>query len=64
VSEVAHKVVKPTQMAFKPGRHILEGVVIFHETIHEMHSNKMDGILLKIDFEWLQCPLFVGASRF
>jgi hypothetical protein len=38
-------------MAFKPGRHILEGVVIFHETIHEMHSNKMDGILLKIDFE-------------
>jgi hypothetical protein len=51
VSEVAHKVVKPTEMAFMPGRHILEGVVILHETIHELHSKKMDGILLKIDFE-------------
>jgi hypothetical protein len=51
VSDVAHKVVKPTQTAFMPGRHILEGVVILHETIHELHSKKMDGILLKIDFE-------------
>jgi hypothetical protein len=34
-----------------PGRHILEGVVILHKTIHEHHRKKMDGILLKIDFE-------------
>jgi hypothetical protein len=34
-----------------PGRHILEGVVILHETIHEMHSKKLDGVLFKIDFE-------------
>ena len=48
---VADKVVKPTQTAFMPGRHILEGVVVLHETIHELHRNKMDGVLLKIDFE-------------
>ena len=29
------------------GRHILEGVVVLHETIHELHRKKMD----KIDFE-------------
>jgi hypothetical protein len=37
VMEVAHKVVKPTQTAFMHGRHILEGVVVLHETIHELH---------------------------
>jgi hypothetical protein len=34
-----------------PGRHILEGVVVLHETIHELHRKKMDGVLFKIDFE-------------
>jgi hypothetical protein len=51
VAEVAHTVVRPTQTAFMFGRHILEGVVVLHETIHELHKKKMDGILLKIDFE-------------
>jgi hypothetical protein len=51
ISEVAHSVVKPTQTAFMPGRHILEGVVVLHETIHELHRKKMNGVLLKIDFE-------------
>jgi hypothetical protein len=27
-----------------PRRYILEGVVILHETIHELHRKKMDGI--------------------
>jgi hypothetical protein len=44
-------VVQPTQTAFMPGRHILEGVVILHESIHELHRKKLDGVLLKIDFE-------------
>jgi hypothetical protein len=51
VTKVAHLVVRPTQTAFMPGRHILEGVLVFHETIHELHHRKLDGILLKIDFE-------------
>jgi hypothetical protein len=25
--------------------------VILHETIHELHRKKMDGVLFKIDFE-------------
>jgi hypothetical protein len=33
------------------GRHILDGVVTLHETIHESHRKKMNGVILKIDFE-------------
>jgi hypothetical protein len=51
IPEVVHIVVRPTQTAFMPGRHILEGVVVLHETIHELHRRKLDGMLLKIDFE-------------
>jgi hypothetical protein len=48
---IAPRVIKPTQSAFMPGRNILEGVVILHETIHELHTKKLDGVLFKIDFE-------------
>jgi hypothetical protein len=51
VTSVAPKFIKPTQTASMPGRHILEGVVVLHETIHELHRKKMDGVLFKIDFE-------------
>jgi hypothetical protein len=51
ISKIAENIVKPTQTAFMPGRHVLEGVVILHETIHELHGKKLDGVLLKIDFE-------------
>jgi len=33
------------------GRNILEGVVILHETVHELHRKKQSGVILKIDFE-------------
>jgi hypothetical protein len=33
------------------GRYILDGVVTLHETIHEMHRKKLNGVILKIDFE-------------
>ena len=29
----------------------MEGVVILHETIHELHTKKSDGVIFKIDFE-------------
>jgi mannosylglycoprotein endo-beta-mannosidase len=51
VTKVAHTVIRPTKIAFMPGRHILEGVLILHETIHELHRKKLDGVLFKIDFE-------------
>ena len=51
LSVVAQKIIRPSQTAFIPGRHILEGVVILHETIHEMHKKKKNGVILKLDFE-------------
>jgi hypothetical protein len=48
---VADKVISPTQTAFMRGRNILEGVVILHETVHEMHRKNLSGIIFKIDFE-------------
>ena len=29
----------------------MEGAVILHETIHELHTKKQDGIIFKFDFE-------------
>jgi mannosylglycoprotein endo-beta-mannosidase len=29
----------------------MEGVVILHETIHEFHTKKANGVIFKIDFE-------------
>jgi hypothetical protein len=51
ISEVASRVVRPTHTVFMSGRNILEGVIVLHEMIHELLWKKMDGILLKIDFE-------------
>jgi hypothetical protein len=51
LTTIAQKIIRPTQTAFLPGRNIMEGVVILHETLHELHSKKQDGIIFKIDFE-------------
>ena len=51
LSTIAQKIIRPTQTAFLPGRNIMEGAVILHETIHELHSKKQDGVIFKIDFE-------------
>ena len=48
---VAQKVINPTQTAFLPGCNIMEGVIILHETLHELHRKKQDGVIFKIDFE-------------
>jgi hypothetical protein len=45
---IAPRAIKPTQSAFMPGWNILEGVVILHETIHELHSKKMDGFYSRL----------------
>jgi hypothetical protein len=33
------------------GRNILDGVVTLHETVHELHSKKLNRVILKLDFE-------------
>src|SRR3954464_4945697 len=51
LNSVADHVVKPTQTNFMHGRNILDGVVVLHETVHEMHSKQLNGVIFKIDFE-------------
>jgi hypothetical protein len=34
-----------------PSRNILEGVIVLHETIHELQRKKLNGLILKLDFE-------------
>jgi hypothetical protein len=51
ISSVADHLVNPTQTAFMRGRNILDGVVIIHETVHELHRKKLSGVIFKIDFE-------------
>ena len=51
LNSVADHVVRPTQTAFMQGQYILDGVVTLHETIHEMHRKRLNGVILKIDFE-------------
>jgi hypothetical protein len=40
---VAKKVISRSQTAFLPGRNIMEGIVVLHETLHELHRKKLDG---------------------
>jgi hypothetical protein len=51
LSRIATKLINPFQTAFIPGRNIMDGVVILHETIHDIHRKKMSGVILKLDFE-------------
>jgi len=37
LSTITKKLIKPTQTTFLPGRNIMEGAVILHETLHELH---------------------------
>jgi hypothetical protein len=48
---VTQKVVNPTHTTFLLDMNIMEGVVILHETLYEMHQKKQNGVIFKIDFE-------------
>jgi hypothetical protein len=48
---VADHVVRPSQTMFMQGSNILDGVVTLHETVHKLHSKKLNGVILKLDFE-------------
>ena len=48
---VANKVARPSQTTVLLGRSILEGLVVLHETIQELHKKKKDGVILILDFE-------------
>ena len=48
---VTDHVISPTQSAFMAGRNILEGVVILHDMIHELHRKNLNRVIFKIDYE-------------
>jgi hypothetical protein len=48
---VAKKIIRKNQTGFIHGRNILEGMVVLHEVLHELHRTKARGLILKIDFE-------------
>jgi hypothetical protein len=49
LSRVAETVISKNQTAFIEGRNILDGVVILHETLHELKRKKKKGMILKLD---------------
>jgi hypothetical protein len=51
ISQIARKVISPSQTAFLPGRNVMERVIVLHEMIHELYKKKQNGLILKIDFE-------------
>ncbi|WVZ54678.1 hypothetical protein U9M48_005442 [Paspalum notatum var. saurae] len=55
---VAQKIVRPSQTAFMTGRNILEGVVILHETLHELKRKKNSMKAYdKVNWDFLQQTL-------
>jgi hypothetical protein len=48
LNKVARTMASPTQTGFMPGRNIMEGVVILHETIHELHTKKSNELFLRL----------------
>jgi hypothetical protein len=44
---VIYKVIADIQTACIKDRYIMEGILILHETIHEMHHKKLSGVLFK-----------------
>jgi hypothetical protein len=67
ITKIAEIGVQSTQKNLYARRHILEGVVILHETIYGLHRKEMDGVLLKIDlkkaYDKVNCSFVQQALR-
>ena len=50
LNPLADHVVRPSKTTLMQGRNILDGVVILHEMVHELHRKKLNGVIPKIDF--------------
>jgi hypothetical protein len=51
LNTVANHVMQASQTAFMQGRNILDGVVVIHEAVHELHSKKLNRAILKLDLK-------------
>lgn len=50
VALLADRLTHPNQSAFIQGRFILDGVLVFHEVIHDVKIKRQKAVFLKIDF--------------
>jgi hypothetical protein len=51
LAPMAEHIIYKTQTAFMKNRHIMEGVCVLHEVLHEVKKKKLYGVLFKVDFE-------------
>jgi hypothetical protein len=51
VSPIGNRIIAKNQTAFIKSRYILESVVAAHEVIHDVHSKKQSGLVLKLYYE-------------
>jgi hypothetical protein len=47
---IADKIINPSHSAFTCGHNILEGVIVLHETIHDVRSNNNERTDSKVGF--------------
>jgi hypothetical protein len=40
IKVIVDKIINPSHTTFMLGRNIFQGVIVLHETIHELHSGK------------------------
>ena len=50
MTRLADSITHPNQSAFIQGRFILDGVLVFHEVLHEVRSKHQRAVFLKLDF--------------
>ena len=50
VTLLADRITHPNQSAFIRGRYILDGVLVLHEVLHEVHAKHLKAVFVKIDF--------------
>jgi hypothetical protein len=51
IAPVGNRTINRCQTDFIKGRCLHEGALALHEIVHELHSRKQKGLLLKLDFE-------------
>jgi hypothetical protein len=51
LAPLANRTIDRSQTAFIKGRALHEGVLALHDIAHEIHSKKLGGLFLKLDFE-------------
>ncbi|KAE8804330.1 Signal recognition particle 54 kDa protein, chloroplastic [Hordeum vulgare] len=50
VVPLADRITHPDQSTFIRGRYIMDGILVFHETIHEVRAKHLRAVFLKLDF--------------